>query len=179
MERSLSLGCSDPSPKMVTMSASRNIAVRSLIWLAALAVPVQGLPAANCGCASGKKCCQGYEQSAGCSCCKAKGQVAPCCCTAKRAVVDRSERCHATSSLDSPACNCGVDCQCGQDQQPEPVAPPVENESSQKIVGEIAAAVSPATSCQPDCPHRQHDASIQADSLTSLDRCACLCRFTL
>lgn len=68
-----------------------NIAARTLIWLAVVTTAVQGLPAASCGCASGKSCCQKDEQSKGCcsgtssatkqhSCCQQQSS-GPCRCT--------------------------------------------------------------------------------------------------
>jgi hypothetical protein len=159
------------------MWTTKYFAIRCLIWLAALALPVQGFTAADCGCASTKNCCQG--QSTACCCSRAKVQMGPCCCTGNRTADNGSSCCNATSNSGSSACNCGGNCQCGQDQQPTPATPPVENESSQKTTGEIASAVCVATSYQLDCLQRQHGTSVQTDSLTSLDRCACLCRFTL
>ena len=161
------------------MWTTKYIAVRSLIWLAALAVPIQGLPAADCGCASSKKCCQGYEQSAGCCCSEVKVREGRCCCSGKRVVAERSCCCQVGITPDSSGCNCGSNCPCDQEHQPEPATPPVENEPSQKVVGEMASAISAPTTYQPDRPQSQHDASLEADFHSSLDRCACLCRFTL
>lgn len=191
------------------MWITRGITARTLIWLAAMTVPVQGLPAASCGCAtSDQSRCQTVEQSKRCcattavttkhSCCQE--QIAgPCRCTGAKVCRcgDKNpcrERAHACcteratthsccSSCDTAgesACPCGINCQCGQSKEPsKPAAPPVENNTAEKVASDSVSTVSLATVVQPPIARRTLDSSAMTDALAALDRCATLCRFTL
>ncbi len=81
---------------MLIMWITKRIAARTLIWLAAVTVPVQGLPAAACGCTSGRSCCQKDEKSGSC-CCAAKshasGKPQHSCCQQRSA-----DRCRCTGA---------------------------------------------------------------------------------
>lgn len=172
-----------------SMWITNNIAARTLIWLAAITIPVQGLPAAPCGCIGGKSCCQ--RQVAGsCGCTGAKvcrcGETGPRRTPAKSCCVARLEKetCRSTSGSTSSkgcACQCGTNCQCGSSKEPrEPATPPVEhNNPTEKVVSDSLAVVSVATVYQSRFTRRSPDASVELDARAALDRCAALCRFTL
>lgn len=143
-----------------------NIAARTLIWLAVIAIPVQSLPASSCGCSSGGTCCQGEQKPS--SCCSAKKNhgktsVTHSCC-------GESQR-----DQDSP-CNCEVNCQCGKSEQPKPATPPVENNAPEKAASDSVSMI-PIHHPQTPQPHR--DVSTAIDGLVALNSCVSLCRFTL
>ncbi len=91
------------------MWTTRNIAARTLIWLAALAIPVQSLPAASCGCVSGLEsgdqadCRCSEERDAGPTGCASQASR-PSCCSKKS-----SGPCRCTGAA---ICRCGNDSAC-------------------------------------------------------------------
>jgi len=91
------------------MWTTRDIAARTLIWLAALAIPVQSLPAASCGCAIGLEsgdqadCRCPEERDAGPICCASQARR-PSCCSKKS-----SGPCRCTGAA---VCRCGQDSAC-------------------------------------------------------------------
>lgn len=183
------------------MYITHHIAARTLIWLAAIAIPMQGVPTVACNCSRVTHSPKEIEPSQGC--CSSASQQGLCRCPCTGATVchcgeDSSckQQTHSCCS-ESPEkksccsggtcpccaegnCSCGANCQCGKSSAPtEPVCPPVENNSPERIIADSTALVSLATIYQP-CPTR-HYLSVSADSalLTSLDRCITLCRFTI
>lgn len=183
------------------MWITQHIVARAFVWLAAMAMPVQGLPSVACGCArvthiietieSSQDCCSASNQSdAGrCPCTGAKvchcgedscckRQESTCCCKNPAA-----EQC-CCSNVSCPCsaegnCSCGANCQCGKNNTPSvPVAPPVESNSTDRVVADSAAIPSVATIHQPSTSRHQLGVYVGADALTSLDRCVILCRFT-
>lgn len=88
------------------MWTTRNIAARTLIWLAALAIPVQAFPGASCGCVSGLE----------------RSNQADCRCSEERdaeSTSSPSQASHPTccSKKSSGPCRCtgAAVCRCGQD----------------------------------------------------------------
>jgi hypothetical protein len=173
------------------MWTTNSIAARTLIWLAAITIPVQGMPSRSCGCARSKICCQKDGRSKGCCCSAEKVREGRCCCADKQATSTgsccsasrhkaalRSCCCTARGGQDS-TCNCGSNCQCGTNQQPRPATPPVENNTAEKMASDSIATVSVATVYQPQTTQRHNHTSTAADALAALDRCVSFCRFTL
>ncbi len=183
------------------MWITQHIAARTLVWLAAMVIPVQGFPSVACGCTrdttaieesvSSQACCNATSQttSSRCPCTGANicrcGEDSSCkrqdrtCCSARTAL----HSCCSGSGCACCAegtCSCGANCQCGNNNAPtNPVAPPVENNSNERIVADSTALASLATIYQP-CPTRhQLDVSAGTDASSSLDRCITLCRFTI
>jgi hypothetical protein len=81
-----------------------SIAVRALVWLTALLLPVEAMPIFNCGCANGaapvaqartccgksaRRCCCG-KSAGGCCCCKGKRSTAGCQCAKNAPAHDQS-----------------------------------------------------------------------------------------
>ncbi len=158
------------------MWITQHIAARTFVWLAAVAIPLQGLPAVACGCDSVVTCSHEIETTP--NCCSTVKAEAGCCST------DKTSGC-CCSKGDSKAagnscCPCGDNCRCGENNVPaEPTAPPVENSSPERIVADSLAATSFATVYQLSATRRHSNVSAGADVLTALDRCATLCRFTI
>lgn len=135
------------------MWITNNIAARTLIWLAVVTTAVQGLPAASCGCASGKSCCQKDEQSQNCcsapsdaatqhSCCQQRSSgpcrrtgakicrckdTSPCRAKARTCCGGKTATKTCCSSCDTagkPVCQCGTNCRCSVNNEPvEPATP--------------------------------------------------------
>jgi hypothetical protein len=174
------------------MWIAKYTAARTLIWLAAFAVPVQGLPPAACGCTktAATNCCERSPISAGrCPCTGAQvcrcGESSSChnpsptCCSKQNAA---PSCCHCCSSSgNSGTCPCGSNCQCGKSNAPEaPATPPTENNnSSERIVADATSAGSFAGLYSPDMTQRNLDFNVRAAALGALDRCVVLCRFTI
>ena len=143
------------------MWTSQHLAIRALIWLAAIAVPLQGVPAESCGCANSKVCCRKDTES-NCCCCRSAANAHEECCSA-----------HST-------CNCGRNCQCGKSTPPQPTVPPVENNSpAEKVVSDGASSVFIADVVLPEIAQSHCGAAIELGTATALDRCVFLCRFTI
>lgn len=160
------------------MWTTRSITARTLIWLAAITVPVQGLPATSCGCTSGTSCCNA-RQSQGCCCSAEKVRDGRCCCARREAESGHSCCSKAKSSHDS-VCKCGINCQCGKAKQSQPATPTQpENNSAEKIASDVANAVCVVAADQPPVTPRGSQGAVQSDAFTAQDRCISLCRFTL
>jgi hypothetical protein len=187
------------------MWITRHIAARSLVWLAAVTVPMQGLPAASCGCTSGKICCQQDGQSTDCCCsrspdasgptsrkccCCQQGTTGACACTGAkicrcnadspcRKSPEKTCCCQSSSAGDS-VCKCGPNCQCRQTKPPQPATPPVQtNNSTVKALSQSSSPAGVATIYEAQVPQRHNDVPLEADALTALDHCVLLSRFTL
>jgi len=148
-----------------TMRTTRHILGRTLVWLAVVAIPLESLPAAACGCTSSVAC----------------SAPAGCCCTGAKVC-----KCGATSAsccsrgASETGCSCGDNCQCSQNSTPaKPVVPPVESSSSERILADSTAAAFLATVCLPSSTRQHLDLHAGANALTALDCCVILCRFTL
>lgn len=152
-----------------------QLTARLLIWLAAMAVSVQGIPAIGCGCASdGESCCTGAESQ-------------PCCCSNQNPTETASSCCSKTAPQTSSCCGsneptregCGPSCRCGTDSGNVPATPPVpsnESSSTNLICLPIDWEMTSLSAAQ-----AKQDAFFAALSaaLDAAERCAVLCRFTL
>ena len=165
------------SKGLLLMSMTRNINVRTLIWLTAILVPVQGLPAGSCGCTGGKTCCK-EEQSISCCCSAEKVRAGTCCCGQVRAEASHSCFCNSRSGQDS-TCECGINCQCGKTKHQVPATPPAETNQAEKVASDSLTTCCVATTCKPQTTQRHEYTSTVVDAIAALDRCASLCRFTL
>lgn len=149
------------------MWITQHIAARTFVWLAAVTIPMQGLPAATCGCTSIVTC--SHETKPIASCCDSS-LVA----SSKTSAKQGKAGCHCGSN-----CQCGFNCQCGKNNAPaEPAVPPVENRSPERVVADSAATASFVTVDLPSTPRQHLERRAGPDALTALDRCATLCRFT-
>jgi hypothetical protein len=161
------------------MWTTKHIAARMLIWLAAIAILGQGLPAASCACSAGQVGCRQQNlRSGGCTAKSSGG----CCSSAHReAAVAGNCCCERGGNKGKQSCKCGVSCQCGKARQSEPAAPPVEdNRPAEKVVSHAALAglIVPVVHA-PVLTLGQRDASLHLSAATALDRCVSLCRLTV
>ena len=142
---------------MLNMWTTHNIAARTLIWLAVIAIPVQSLSASSCGCSSSKSCCQDGPRASSCCDHLDKTSATKTCCGKPQ------------NAQDSP-CHCGANCPCGKGRQPKPTMPPVEKNTPEKVAIDSVSMVTPPQS-QATQRHR--------DALVALNSCVSLCRFTI
>lgn len=91
------------------MWITNNVAARTIIWLTAVTVPVQSLPAASCGCRGGKGSWQEVEQSKGCCCATSSSAAQHSCCQERS-----SGPCRCTGAK---VCRCGDTSPCRQKTQ--------------------------------------------------------------
>lgn len=174
------------------MRITQHIAARTFVWLAAVAIPLQGLPAFTCGCDSVATCSHKTETVPSCcstgktnsGCCSKNKTTASCCSKDKSSgsccSSDEAKTTGKGGCLCEGSCTCGANCQCGKDSVPaEPTAPPVENSSPKRVVADSAAAASIAAIYQPSSTGRHPNVCTGATALSALDRCATLCRFTI
>lgn len=199
------------------MWITQHIAARAFVWLAAMAIPLQGVPSVSCGCTSDTSCCKEVQQSRGCcgaggcsasetvaaGCCSEQ-TLSPCRCTgAKICRCGETSSCHQESSSDQNSsccsgknagnsccssgdsgcttCSCGDSCQCGKSQNnapAAPAAPPVENNSPERVLADSAAA-SCETAYLNSATRRHFNVRTELDALSAHDRCVSLCRFTI
>ena len=150
------------------MWITQHIAARVFVWLAAVTIPMQGLPAATCGCHSIVTCSHETKP------------IASCCASNLAASSKTSARREKASCHCGANCQCGPNCQCGKNNAPaEPAVPPAENSSPKRIVADSSAAASFVTVYQPSTTRQHLEKCVGPDALTALDRCATLCRFTI
>jgi hypothetical protein len=159
------------------MWINKALVARTLIWLAAIAVPAQWLPAASCGCASSNNCCQKDGQSK-CCCSPEKVKQGRCCCTRGRTAAANS-CCGKTERDKVSSCTCGDNCMCGKTETPKPIIPPTESNSAVKVAGDSLSLVSLATVYEPQVSSRHNDKAFDAGHFAALELCISLCRFTL
>lgn len=177
------------------MWMSKTITTRIMVCLAALTVPLQGLPAASCHCCPGQsqtdtECCseQGSSTDSQTTRCRCTG-AAVCHCSddaelpsiSAPTLESRPSDITCSSEIqavESGTCSCGTDCHCGSHHQPvSPLAPaPVENNPAEKLVDfpEVVFVVTIDNLSQ-TAGKTHFNAAPQA----ALDRCVSLCRFTL
>lgn len=144
------------------MRFSKNIFARLLIWLAAIAIPVQGFSAAACGCGTHKKRSPKETQSA-------------CCCSQKQ---NQSHTC--CGAAETPAtCKCKADCRCGTSNQPGPAIPPRQNTLEERLSNDWIPVVSSKTSFGIHTFRQHQKMSFEYSSTVALNRCVSLCRLTI
>lgn len=161
------------------MWTTKHIAARTLIWLAAIAILGQGLPAASCACSASLVGCP--QQNLRGDCCATEKPVGSCCFALREVALAGSCCCERGGNKDKQGCKCGVGCQCGKARQSEPAAPPVEdNRPAEKVVSHAALAglIVPVVNA-PVLTLGQCDASLHLSTATALDRCVSLCRLTV
>lgn len=161
------------------VTSFQRIAARALIWLTAISVPAQSLPAASCGCARENAACCRASKSPQCCCAAEKVRERRCCC-ARQAVASQRSCCCEASSGAASLCQCGAHCQCRKTQAP-PAAPPVENERciAEKLVKDAASAAPIVSALRFPLVLPSRDRPISSSPLTALDRCVSLGRLTL
>lgn len=161
------------------MCKTRDVAASLVIWLTALTVPVQALPALSCGCTtSNKSCCANGEQATSSCCSATNAGKRTCCCTRKRATISCCRK--AKLGAKNTVCKCGSACRCRQGSEHQQAMPPVENENAtQELVSLSLSTVSPATLYRPVVSRQHDDAFPHFVCVSALDRCAVLCRFAL
>jgi len=183
------------------MRITQSTTTRAYVWLAAVTMPLQGLPLTACG-------CTGVEQRSvavsisevGCgpevvsSCCSqplageypvVNGTVSRCgetgqsrhsCCSGESFT---GSGCNCDCSRQG-GCQCGDDCQCAKNSIPtEPVIPPVESNSLERFATDSTSVASFAMAYQPSLSRQLLELNASANVLTALDSCVALCRFTL
>jgi hypothetical protein len=158
------------------MCSLYQLAAKALVWLAAVLVPLQSLPAAACCCASSSQQESGAEQRQGPSnpCCLTAGS----CCDSTRA---ESHSCCKTTHQAPAKCSCqttGVcSCQPHNPSSPAPQAPPDGGRQGVHIAAQPLAAVS---SCFDDSRGSLSESYGDWPTARSgFERCIVLCRFTL
>ena len=158
------------------MYGLRQLATKTLVWLAAVLVPLQSLPAAACCCTSASQQESGAEQRQGPSnpCCLTAGS----CCDSTRA--ESHSCCKTTHQLPSK-CSCtttGVcSCQPHNSSSPDPQAPPEGGRQVVHIAAQPLAAVSLCVDDSRGLASTSYGAWLSACS--GFERCIVLCRFTL
>jgi hypothetical protein len=165
----LSLAASEGLLSMRTMP---HITARTLIWLSAITVPVQGALAKACCCSRLNSPCR-LEQSAQ-SDASTERDCGHCCC-GKAAQASVSSCCAAPKGC-AAFCQCGMNCQCHRGSQPQPATPPIADSAPKCAVGDLVAALSERS---PQAAQFQAIASGQAETMAAGACCAVLCRFTL
>ncbi len=159
------------------MPSPHTITARALIWIAALATPVQSLPAGSCGCESGI-ICSSEEQVTGC-CSSANEVRSNSCCSARRKLSSASSCWGKAKGGESSSCQCGINCQCGKTKQSKPATPPIETNDAEKVVNELLTTATLATFNPPITTKRLPRSFVLLDAFAALDRCVSFCRFTL
>jgi hypothetical protein len=146
-------------------------------------VAVTGLTA--CGCrtshSSGDCCCSRTETEPGSSrsCCRKSVQSESGVLDSRKTTESHS-CCKGRSSghRDSSYPTSGCSCRCRHDI-PLPAVPVETNRSAENLAIDLAANLSVGTVFRFSAPRQRGDVSAESDAITALDRCACLCRFTL
>ena len=183
------------------MRSSMNTTCRTFVWAVILMTPVQSLPAATCGCGTSNSCGEQEEQFNGCSCSVQLVRSGRCCCAKKRTAESRrrccksrpkgsccragkligknSTCCSSKNGEQRSSCDCGIDCQCGKSHQPRPTAPPVENNTAEKLASNSITIAPAGFVCTTQNTQRYRVASTARDAVGALDRCVSLCRFTI
>jgi len=157
------------------MRITSNIAVRTLLWLAALALPVQSVAGASCRCdgVNSKSHCSGSEETRSCCCSTTLAPEGGSCCVARPEISAGS--CCETES----ACSCGGSCQCETLQPLAPLTPPTEDNTAEQLT-RASVSLSFVWAASPLPMARNHSRwSSTFEALGATDRCVSLCRFTL
>ena len=165
-------------------------AAKTLIWLAAILAPLQGLPlfAGGCRCgASGKHQCGRMAAvspmpSQRQQCCHQKAEVSvPPCCRGRqsenRPCCGAQEKKEATPV--SSCCQGAAVCLCAPSDSPSPVVPPPSNGPTAKELCCPAAGAVALLAGELPPPLPQFAAEGASPPLTPLDRCSTLCRFVI
>ncbi len=163
------------------MWITQQILTRSIAWLAAIAISLQGVPLSACGCSSSavaslSSCCGGTDAVAEADCCGVSGalesQESLCC--SSESTLSRDCSCSA-------GCQCGEDCQCGEKSETPaaPTTPPEESNSPERV---LADAVETASYTVTEFLAETRQRPVSSTGIfppTALDNCVVLCRFIL
>lgn len=163
------------------MTTFNGLIRHTFLWLAAVAVPIQGLPSVSCGCASARAGQSQIEASGGNDCCSDTAElVENSCCAARSSKSDVDGCCCCRNGNRSSTCQCGDDCRCGKSTDPKPAVPPAPNTNTTQKITSIVLVTS-AVGLYVTPPGREDDQG----SLTHIicvpaaQKCVHLCRFTL
>ena len=157
------------------MCMTQHIAARAMVWLAAIVLPLQGVPTAACSCMTSATSANNREQPPSCGgvssasvsdtspapCCSQKSVsrcrcagATTCCCgevsssqQPSRSCCSGSTRSQSCCSSDdgSSGCSCGDNCQCGQNDSPPQPTVPPLENNSPERIVADSAA---AASCE-------------------------------
>ena len=158
------------------MCSLRQLATKTLVWLAAVLVPLQSLPTAACCCATASQQDSDAEQrqGSGSACCLS----ATSCCASTHA---QSLSCCKTTHQAPAKCSCqttGVcSCRPHNSPSPSPQAPPEGGRQVVHIASQPVAVVSLCLDDSRGSTSASHGAWSSACS--GFERCIVLCRFTL
>ena len=156
------------------MSTHTTILIRLVIWLVALTIPVQNLPAASCGCSECAINLRAKPECQTCCCALTEQAARTCCCS------QRQERCCSQNPQKSDSeCQCGGNCRCGQSEPTQPFTPISPPNLIESVAQTADSANGNLLPLAPQTPEGHSKASSTSYASTALDRCAALCRFTL
>lgn len=192
-----------------TMDFVPPVIARAMVWLAAVAMPLQGLPAAACSCIASSdavtatnkadeapSCCN--ESTRACLCTGAsichcgeesdcsRSNTIPCCSSVtdghslQRLSCCQTRSCFCGDESRAMSCSCGDNCRCGQSEPPaHPATPPAEDCQSERVL--VPSLMPAAIGNEAHILPRtfRFDSAALSASLPTIDRCVSLCRFTL
>lgn len=156
------------------MKFVQPLIARAIVWLAAGAMPLQGLPAAACGCTASSdtvvttnkaddapSCCTNSSGACPCTgasicrcgeksdCCRSK--ATSCCSSAgdrhsfqRKSCCQTRSCCCGSDVVSGTGCSCGDNCRCGQSEPPAHPATPPAEDCSTDRV--VAASSMPTIS---------------------------------
>lgn len=160
------------------MEIRTTIFVRLVIWLVAITMPVQSLPAESCGCA-GCDIDRNAKPEKRYACPASPRQEAAGCCCSRQKATSEATCCSQTQQASAPHCGCEENCRCRQSEPSQP-STPISPESRSVQVAQLGCPANAGVLFQaPQSVPGTLTASPTDIASTALDRCAALCRFTL
>ena len=168
------------------MDAFGRLVSKLLIWLTAIAMPLQAGWAADCGCATAQhRASVASCSSAGCCCCtRARASAACCKSLAACCKASKPKRLCCSRAAESDAhvgCQCGPNCRCAErgDSPTQPSAPAPDNGREQSEVKlTVAHVVATAANSADGIACHSLTESKSAFSTPGTQVCVLLCRFT-
>ena len=162
------------------MYSPRRFPSKTLVWLAAMLMPLQALPAANCWCASESwervdaETASGHHVQKICCCCR----TAP---PGAASTYDEDKSCCQRVGP-SPKPSCGghshtCTCSC-QENNSSPAVPPAPTETRCRIVVDLLQLPTPICMSLEKSQPRSAD-EVPAFYTSAPERCTILCRFLL
>ena len=177
---------------VVPMGSPNNIAVRAVVWLAALLIPAEALPMADCGC--GGNCskqsvatiaCKPLDAASGCPCCRARLRSQHACCQARgvTAADHRAGCCGGRTTCcccSKNAATKGQQCHCSQSHSvPAPVPAPGSSQPNGANSSNSSVAVAAVDLVGLPVVQSRAAESFSLSGLTSLERLSTLCRLVI
>ncbi|MCA9068227.1 MAG: hypothetical protein KDA84_04855 [Planctomycetaceae bacterium] len=159
------------------MSTNTTLFARLVIWLMAITMPVQNLPAASCGC-SGCGIQQAKTDGQTCCCELAEREAGTCCCSQRQAK-SKPTCCSQGRNKSGSPCQCGENCRCGQSEPTQPFTPIPQQHPTEKVAQDANTSTGNLLPLALQTMEGHSKATSLLDTSTALDRCATLCRFTL